>query len=119
MRIGRVVMGALYVGAGIMHFVATNAYERIMPTYLPAHRELVLLSGAAEVAGGLGVLLPYTRRSAAWGIVCLLIAVTPANIWMAQHPELTPGVPAWLLWLRLPLQVPLLWWAWRYTRGGN
>jgi uncharacterized membrane protein len=109
-------MGILYMGAGVMHFVATHAYERIMPAYLPAHLELVLLSGAAEIAGGFGVVLPATRRAAAWGIVCLLISVMPANVWMAQHPELTPGVPVWLLWLRLPLQLPLIWWALQYTK---
>lgn len=116
MRIGRVVMGVIYVAAGAMHFVATRNYERIMPSYLPAHHELVLLSGAAEIAGGLGVLIPGRRRAAAWGLVCLLIAVFPANLWMAQHPELFPGVPAWALWLRLPLQLPLIWWAYRYTQ---
>jgi len=108
-------MGGLYVVAGLGHFVLTNAYERMMPAYLPAHHALVLLSGAAEIAGGLGVLIPGRRRAAAWGLVCLLIAVFPANLWMAQHPELTPGVPVWLLWLRLPLQLPLIWWACRYT----
>jgi uncharacterized membrane protein len=118
MRVGRVLMGVLYVGAGAMHFVATRAYERIMPYYLPFtwHHELVLLSGAAGIAGGLGVILPWRRRAAAWGLVCLLVAVWPANLWMAQHPELTPGVPGWLLWVRLPLQAPLVWWARRYTR---
>jgi uncharacterized membrane protein len=108
-------MGGLYVVAGLGHFVLTPADERVMPAYLPAHHALVLLSGAAEIAGGLGVLIPGRRRAAAWGLVCLLIAVFPTNLWMAQHPELTPGVPVWLLWLRLPLQLPLIWWAYRYT----
>lgn len=108
-------MGGLYVVAGLGHFVLTPAYERVMPAHLPAHHALVLLSGAAEIAGGLGVLIPGRRRAAAWGLVCLLIAVFPTNLWMAQHPELTPGVPVWLLWLRLPLQLPLIWWAYRYT----
>jgi uncharacterized membrane protein len=76
----------------------------------------VLISGAAEIAGGLGVLFPPTRRAAAWGLVLLLVAVWPANLWMAQHPERFPGIPMWALWLRLPLQLPLIWWAWRYTR---
>lgn len=116
MRLGRLVMGALYVVAGVGHFVATRAYVHIMPDYLPAHRELVLLSGAAEMAGGLGVLFPATQRAAAWGLVVLLVAVMPANVWMVQHPERWPGVPVWALWARLPLQLPLLWWAWRYTR---
>ncbi len=109
-------MGAVYMAAGAGHFVATRTYERLMPDYLPAHHELVLLSGVAEIAGGLGVLLPQTRRPAAWGLVLLLVAVFPANLWMVQHPERFPGVPLWVMWLRLPLQVPLVWWAWRYTR---
>ena len=117
MKLGRVIMGAVYLVAGAGHFLVTRAYLGIMPDYLPAHRELVLLSGAAEMAGGLGVLLPPpTRRVAAWGLVLLLIAVMPANVWMAQHPERYPAIPLWLLWARLPLQVPLIWWAWRYTR---
>ncbi len=110
-------MGGLYVVAGLGHFAFTRTYEHVMPAYLPAPHALVLISGAAEIAGGLGVLIPGRRRAAAWGLVCLLLAVLPANLWMAQHPELTPGVPVWLLWLRLPLQLPLIWWAWCYTRA--
>jgi uncharacterized membrane protein len=116
MRIGRYMMGTLYVVAGIGHFIVTSAYMHIMPDYLPAHRELVLLSGAAEIAGGLGVMVPQTRRAAAWGLVVLLIVVMPANVWMAQHPERYANIPLWAIWLRLPLQVPLVWWAWMYTR---
>jgi uncharacterized membrane protein len=121
MRVGRAVMGAIYVVAGVGHFVATRMYMGIMPDYLPAHRELVLLSGAAEIAGGLGVLVPQrysgVRRAAAWGLVALLAAVTPANVWMVQHPERFPGVLVWAMWVRLPLQGVLVWWAWRYTRA--
>jgi len=116
MRVARALMGGLYVVAGVGHFVVTRAYERVMPGYLPAHHALVLVSGAAEIAGGIGVLVPRTRRAAAWGIVLLLLAVWPANVWMAQHPWLMPGVPAWALWVRVPLQVGLVGWAWRYTR---
>lgn len=117
MRIGRIVMGAFYITAGTLHFVLTRTYAGIMPDYLPVHRELVLLSGAAEIAGGLGVVIPQTRRVAAWGLILLLIAVMPANIWMAQHPDRYPTIPLWAIWLRLPLQLPLLWWAYVYTRS--
>ncbi len=117
MRKGLAVMGGLYMVAGMGHFLVTRAYEHVMPDYLPAHHALVLVSGVAEIAGGLGVLVPQTRRAAAWGIVLLLLAVWPANLWMAQHPWLTPGVPVWVLWVRLPLQVPLVWWAWVYARA--
>jgi uncharacterized membrane protein len=123
MRVGRALMGVLYVVAGAAHFVLTRSYERIMPDYLPAHHELVLVSGAAEIAGGVGILVadryPAVGRAAAWGIVLLLIAVMPANVWMVQHPERFPGVPLWAMWLRLPLQLPLIWWAWSYTRLPN
>jgi len=116
MRLGRVLMAGLYVAAGVGHFIVTRVYVQIVPDYLPAHHEIVLLSGAAEIAGGIGVLYPPTRRAAAWGIILLLIAVFPANLWMAQHPERFPNLPLWILWLRLPLQLPLIWWAWQYTK---
>ncbi len=75
----------------------------------------MLLSGAAEVAGGLGLLLPATRRWAAWGLLALLVAVFPANVYMVGlATEL--HIPAWVLWARLPLQVPLIGWAWLYAR---
>ena len=112
-------MGVLYVVAGVGHFVLTRHYEWIMPAYLPAHHALVLVSGVAEIAGGVGVLLPQTRMAAAWGIIALLVCVMPANVWMVQHPELYPGIPVWALWLRLPLQGVLVWWAWLYTRKTN
>lgn len=117
MRLGRLAMGALYLAAGIAHFIFTRTYEAIMPDYLPAHHALVLFSGAAEIAGGLGILLPHAKlnRTAAWGIILLLIAVFPANLWMVQHPERFPNIPPWALGLRLPLQAVLLAWAFRYA----
>lgn len=116
MHLGRVLMGVVYVVAGAGHFVATGLYMRMVPDTLPAHRELVLLSGAAEIAGGVGVLVSSTRRAASWGIIALLIAVFPANVAMLQHPGRWPRIPLWALWLRLPLQLPLMAWAYRYTR---
>ncbi len=117
MRAGRVLIGALYIGAGVLHFVATRRYMAIVPDYLPAHRALVLVSGAAEIAGGVGVLMPWpaVRRTAAWGLVALLVAVMPANVYMVTDHAKFAAVPLWALWLRLPLQVVLIWWAWRYT----
>ncbi len=106
------VLAALFVGAGLLHFLHPASYLRIMPPALPAPRLLVALSGAAEVAGGLGLLLPATRRAAAWGLLALLVAVFPANVHMLQlHEQL--HLPAWALWARLPLQPLLLWWVWR------
>lgn len=119
MTVGRRVMGALYIAAGLGHLVAPHVYEHIMPDYLPVPHALVLVSGFAEIAGGAGVLVPATRRVAAGGLVLLLIAVFPANLWMAQHPDRFPGIPHWALWLRLPLQLPLILWAWRYAQRDN
>ena len=116
MRSGRFILGCLFVVAGSAHFIWTGTYASIVPTYLPAHTELVLISGAAEIAGGIGVLLPATRRAAALGLVILLLAVLPANVWMAQHSQQFPSIPPWLLWARVPLQIPLIWWAMLYTR---
>lgn len=116
MRVGRLLMGVLYLGAGSLHFLLTPTYMRIMPAYLPAHHELVLLSGAAEMLGGAGILIPATRRPAAWGLIALLVAVFPANLTMITDHERFPTVPLWAAWARLPLQLPLLYWAWLYTR---
>ncbi len=116
MKFGRIAMGLVYIGAGICHWTATRLFMAVVPDYLPAHRGLVLVSGVAEIAGGVGVLVPAARRPAAWGLILLLIAVFPANLWMAQHPERFRSVPEWTLWARLPLQVVLIWWAWLYAR---
>ncbi len=116
MRIARVIFGVGFVVAGVLHFVKTPMYVSIMPPYLPHPAGLVLASGAAEIAGGLGILVERTRRAAAWGLVALLVAVFPANVTMIQEHGRFPGIPLWVLWLRLPLQIPLIWLALRYTR---
>ena len=118
MRIGRGAMGVLYLGAGACHLLFPRFYLAIMPDYLPMAPTLVLASGIAEMAGGAGVLVPHTRRAAAWGLVALLVCVFPANLWMAQHAGRYRPIPPWMLWARLPLQIPLLWWAWRTSRSG-
>ena len=105
-----------------MHFVIPRSYEAIMPPYVPRHREAVAVSGAAEIAGGLIVLHPRSRRFAGLWLVALLTAVFPANVHMALHPDQIRGldldrVPRWALWARLPLQPLVMLWAWRATRG--
>ena len=117
------VMGPAYVVAGVMHFVVPEAYVQIMPPVLPAPLALVYLSGVAEIALGVGVLVPQTRRYAAWGLVALLVAVFPANVYMATSGVAVQGTPFGTLdpsaaerWGRLPLQAVLVVWAWWYTR---
>lgn len=116
MRSGRFILGSLFVVAGSAHLIWMRTYASIVPSYLPAHRDLVLVSGAAEIAGGIGILLKPTQRAAALGLAVLLVAVLPANLWMAQHSQTFPSIPSWLLWTRLPLQIPLIWWAMSYAR---
>ena len=110
------VMGLAYVAVGVNHFVMPATYEAIMPPYLPWHRELVWISGAAEIALGILVLVPKTRVLAAWGLVALLIAVFPANLHMALNPA-DFDIPRWVLYLRLPLQGLFIAWALWYTRA--
>ena len=100
-----------FIIAGIGHLVKPEMYLKIMPPYLPAPSMLVLISGVAEVAGGLGLLIRPVRRAAGWGLIALLIAVFPANIYMLQHPELFQIAP-WILWARLPLQAAFIAWVW-------
>jgi uncharacterized membrane protein len=114
--ISRWVFGVLLAGAGINHFANSDFYENIMPPYLPWPSALVAVSGAAEVLLGSALLVPRLARPAAFGIIALLIAVFPANIHMAAHPELYPEIPPAILWLRLPLQLVLVLWAYLYTR---
>lgn len=108
-----VLASVFYVFAGVFHFVETGSYLKIMPPWIPWHLAMVYISGAAEIAGGVGLLIPGLRRAAAWGLVALLIAVFPANVYMAvNHIQVTSNpMPAVLLWARLPLQAALIWWA--------
>jgi uncharacterized membrane protein len=117
--IGRTILAALFLVSGLLHFIAPRMYLHIMPPYLPRHLVLVYMSGAAEIFGGLGLLIPATRPAAAWGLVALLIAVWPANIYMAIAHRPIPGILGqnWAQWLRVPLQIPLIYWAWIYTRA--
>ena len=94
---------------GIAHLIVPSPFVRVMPAYLPYPEALVFVSGVAEIAGGVGLLVPRLRKAAGWGLVLLLAAVFPANVDMALHPQF--GIPPWLLWLRLPLQIPLIVWA--------
>lgn len=101
-----------------MHFITPDFYVQIMPPYLPLHRELVYVSGFFEITFGLLLLVPRFSRFAAWGIVALLIAVFPANIYVYQHQEILPAPPLIHL-LRLPLQGLFLLWAYWHTRPND
>jgi uncharacterized membrane protein len=114
-----VLIGAIFILAGANHLRAPESYLLIMPPYLPWPMALILVSGLAEMAGGLGMLIPATRRLAGIGLIVLLIAVFPANLSMAMHQIQLPHleVPIALLWVRLPLQVLLIAWVWWTIRS--
>ncbi|HEY2320052.1 MAG TPA: hypothetical protein VGH67_17225 [Solirubrobacteraceae bacterium] len=109
----RRLTGPFFVFAGLMHFVIPRAYRRIMPPYVPAHAAMVAASGVAEIAGGAGLMTTRHRRAAGWWLVATLLAVFPANVHMALHPEEFPKVPGGprALWGRLPVQGVFIAWV--------
>jgi len=109
------LMGILYVAAGIMHFVSPAFFLKIVPPYLPYHAFLVAASGVAEIVLGTMLFIPTTRIWAAWGIILLLVAVFPANLYMAYGAQFQAISPL-IRWGRLPLQLALIWWAYQYTK---
>jgi uncharacterized membrane protein len=115
-RLALLGLSLAFIAAGANHFVSPDFYLQMMPPYLPAHRELVIISGVFEILGGLGVLVPRLRSSAGWGLVLLLLAVFPANLHMALHPEQFPDIGSVALYARLPFQVLFIAWAYWATR---
>jgi len=112
----RAVFALLFIIAGVLHFTHTEFYLHIMPPYLPFHRALVYLSGACEIAGGIGLMIPRTKKAASYGLIALLLAVFPANIYMATDDVSINGnhFSSSLLLLRFPLQfvlIALVWWC--------
>jgi uncharacterized membrane protein len=115
-RRSRTLLAAFFLSAGVNHFLIPRTYAHIVPPSMRGQADrLVAISGVAEVAGGVGVLLPQTRRAAGLGLIALLAAVFPANLYMARSPEDFPKIPRWALYARLPLQPLMMWWAWRAT----
>ena len=111
--IALVLLGLFFVAAGINHFVHSGVYVRMVPPSLPAPALLVQISGICEILGGIGVLVPKTRRLSGAALIALLVAVFPANVQMAQHPELYADIAtAPALYVRLPLQFVLIAWVW-------
>ncbi|MBN9624159.1 MAG: hypothetical protein J0H06_14625 [Actinobacteria bacterium] len=118
MRLSRTALAAFFSFAGIMHFVRPRPYEAIVPPPFPK-KESVAISGVAEIAGAMAVLHPATRPAGRWWLIGLLLAIFPANVWMAVSPEKVSGmgskIPRWALWARLPLQPLAMLWVWRAT----
>lgn len=118
MNRSRAALSAFFVGAGVNHFAMPKAYEAIVPPSMKDDAgRIVAVSGVAEIAGGVGVLLPATRRLSGLGLIALLAAVFPANLYMARNPERFKRFPRWALYARLALQPLMMRWAWRATRS--
>jgi uncharacterized membrane protein len=113
----RRLLGAFFIAAGSNHFLMPRAYRAIVPPRLAQRASrVVTISGVAEIAGGVGVLIERTRRPAGLWLIAVLAAVFPANLHMAREPQRFPRIPRWALYARLPLQPLMMWWAWRATR---
>jgi uncharacterized membrane protein len=111
-RIPLLIITLFFLSGGIAHFVFADFFVLSMPDYLSYHKELVIISGVFEILGAIGILLPQTRRFAAYGLILLVIAVYPANINMALYPEQYPDIPTWFLYVRLPFQFLFVWFIW-------
>jgi uncharacterized membrane protein len=107
----RLLLSGVFISSGVLHFTATEEYLKITPPALPATNMLVYISGVFEILGGLGLFIPKVRRSAALGLVALLIAVFPANIYHAMSKVQVASLPNSPLYhiIRLPMQFVLIW----------
>jgi uncharacterized membrane protein len=109
------LMALFYVAAGVNHFRSPRFYLQIIPPWLPKPEWINWISGAAEILLGILLIIPAFTSLAAWGVIALLIAVFPANIYHLWAKGAGMKIPLWFLWLRLPLQGLLVWWAYWYT----
>ena len=109
------VMSVLYILAGVNHFRKPGMYIRIIPPIFKNPKTINIISGAAEVILGILLMISSTSQLAAWGIILLLIAVFPANLFMFQNKKAGFGLPKWILFVRLTLQIVLIFWAYQYT----
>lgn len=117
----RAATGLTFMFTGAMHFLMPGKYLEMMPPFIPAPLAMVYASGFFEMLGGAGLLLPATRKAAAYGLIALLLAVFPANVYVALENVQLGGfmsLPVYQ-WLRLPLQFVLIYWVWRVARGEN
>lgn len=107
------LVSIFFVGAGFLHFVLLDFFSSIVPPYFSNPEALVKISGVFEILGGIGILIERTRQWAAYGLIALCVAVLPANIHMAMHPDQFADIPVVLLYLRLPLQALVIWVIWK------
>ncbi len=109
------LLATLFIAGGVLHFVIPGRFEGVIPFWIPDHAFIVKLSGACEILGGIGLLIPLTRMATGWGLIVLLVAIFPANIEMLRQAHAVESSSVWriALWARLPLQGVLIWWVYR------
>lgn len=112
----RVFVSVWFIIGGVMHFANPEPFLRIMPPYIPFHLACVYISGALELLGAIGLWIKPLRSLAGYGLMALTVVVTLANVHMFQHPDLFPSIPYWLLIVRFPVQVALIWLIWWCSR---
>jgi uncharacterized membrane protein len=119
LRNNAVATGLTFIFTGASHFFAPDKFMEIMPPFIPAPLLMVYASGVFEILGGIGLIIPSTRRAAALGLILLLLAVFPANIYTALNNIQLGGFMSHPVyqWLRLPMQIGLIWWIWWITNS--
>lgn len=118
-RISLIAQALFYIGGGLNHFGHEDFYTRFMPDRYAHPEGLLQLTGVAEILGGLGLLVPATRRPAAIGIAAMLVGFLDVHQFMLCHPERYPEIPEWALWARIPLQFALIAWALQFARNDS
>ena len=115
-RISLILCCIFFTTVGVLHFTSTATFTRIVPDFIPFPEWAVYITGVMEIAGGILLFFPKTRRFASYFLIFLLIIVFPANINMAVNRIDFGKVPTAVLWARLPLQVLLIYWVYRLRR---
>lgn len=113
----KILLGVAFILAGINHFLNPAFYTKMMPTYIPMHHAMVILSGVTEILVGSMLLIPSTTRLGAWGIIAHLLVFFTVHIWMLQKADtLFKDIPVGALWGRLAFQFVFIAWAYWFTK---
>jgi len=113
----RWLLALFFIAAGVNHFVSPGFYRAMMPPWLPGPDGMIIVSGIAEIVGGIGILMPHWRRAAGWSLLVLLVAVFPANVHAAVHGH--PDFSSTVGWWRLPFQAMFIAWVWWVCLRGS
>jgi len=110
-----VALALLFATSGTLHFFFQDFLAAAIPKWVPYHGPVISVTGLLELLGAAGLLIPPTRKAAAWALIALLVAVFPANLQMLASARAAPTWEQALLWMRLPLQPLLIWAIYRYA----